>query len=50
MKKMQKHVYYVSQVAEMWYSIIEKFALALIVAARRLRSYFQADEVTVLTD
>lgn len=30
--------------------MIEKFALALVIAARRLRSYFQAHEVTVLID
>lgn len=51
--KKKKHVYYVSRVlqdAETRYPAIEKFALALIVAAWILRPYFQAHEVTVLTD
>lgn len=46
MKLIQK-VYYVSRVlhdAETRYTGIEKLALALVVAARRLRPYFQAHE------
>ncbi|KAL0416592.1 UNVERIFIED_CONTAM: Transposon Ty3-G Gag-Pol polyprotein [Sesamum latifolium] len=46
-------VYYVSKVlqgAELNYSPIEKMALALVVAARKLRPYFQSHQVTVLTN
>ncbi|KAL0428204.1 UNVERIFIED_CONTAM: hypothetical protein Slati_2995200 [Sesamum latifolium] len=46
-------VYYVSKVlqgAEPRYSPIEKLALALIVAARKLRPYFHSHQVTVLTN
>lgn len=49
--KRQKPVYYSSRVlqdAETRYPMIEKFAL--VVAAWRLRSYFHAHEVTMLTD
>ncbi|KAL0408264.1 UNVERIFIED_CONTAM: hypothetical protein Sradi_1760800 [Sesamum radiatum] len=46
-------VYYVSKVlqgAEIKYSQIEKLALALVVAARKLRPYFQSHQVVVLTN
>ena len=52
-KKIQKPVYYVSKVlhgAELNYSVIEKFALALITASRKLRPYFQSHKIVVLTD
>lgn len=51
--KMQKPVYYVSQVlrgAETRYSLAEQLVLALIVAVRKLRPYFQSHTVQVLTD
>ena len=41
--KVQKPIYYVSKVlhgAELNYSIIEKFALAMITTSRKLRPYF----------
>ncbi|KAK4388839.1 Transposon Ty3-G Gag-Pol polyprotein [Sesamum angolense] len=46
-------VYYVSKVlqgAEPKYSQIEKLALSLVIAARKLRPYFQSHKVTVLTN
>ncbi|KAL0309395.1 UNVERIFIED_CONTAM: Gag-Pol polyprotein [Sesamum radiatum] len=46
-------VYYVSKVlqgAEPRYSQIEKLALSLVIAARKLRLYFQSHQVTVLTN
>ncbi|XP_052189925.1 uncharacterized protein LOC127799739 [Diospyros lotus] len=46
-------VYYVSKVLqgeEMQYPYAEKIALALVAAARKLRPYFQAHAVAVLTD
>ncbi|KAL0416694.1 UNVERIFIED_CONTAM: hypothetical protein Slati_3501300 [Sesamum latifolium] len=46
-------IYYVSKVqqgAEPRYSPIEKLVLALMVAARKLRPYFQSHQVTVLTN
>ena len=51
----RKHlpIYYLSktlQGAEKKYAEIEKFDLALINASRRLRPYFQAHSITVLTD
>ena len=52
-EKVQNPVYYVSKVlhgAELNYSKIEKFALALIMASRKLRPYFQAHKIVVLTD
>ena len=51
--KVQKPVYYVSKVlhgAGINYSVIEKFALALITASRKLRPYFQAHKIEVLID
>ncbi|XP_074324316.1 uncharacterized protein LOC141661230 [Apium graveolens] len=52
-QKLQKPVYYVSKVlheAELNYSTTEKYALALITASRKLRPYFQAHKIEVLTD
>ncbi|XP_074337354.1 uncharacterized protein LOC141674547 [Apium graveolens] len=52
-QKLQKLVYYVSKVlhgAELNYSTTEKFTLALITASRKLRPYFQAHKIEVLTD
>ncbi|KAL5582899.1 hypothetical protein UlMin_015341 [Ulmus minor] len=48
----QSTVYYVSKVllnAETRYSQLEKMALALFIAARRLRPYFQSHHIMVLT-
>ncbi|XP_063942737.1 uncharacterized protein LOC135150384 [Daucus carota subsp. sativus] len=52
-RKIQKPVYYVSKIlhgAELNYSVIEKFALSMITASRKLRPYFQAHKIEVLTD
>ncbi|XP_077242412.1 uncharacterized protein LOC143882919 [Tasmannia lanceolata] len=49
----QKPVYYVSKVlhdAEIRYQRVEKLAYALVTAARKLRPYFQAHTIKVLTD
>ena len=49
---MQLPIYYVSKAlldAESRYSHLEKLALALIVAARKLRPYFQAHLIVVVT-
>ena len=49
----QLPVYYVSkafQRAEFRYPRIEKIAFALIVASRKLRQYFQANPILVMTD
>jgi hypothetical protein len=49
----QKSVYFISmalQGAEEWYPRIEKLVLALVVSARRLRPYFQAHSIKVLTE
>ncbi|XP_077219712.1 uncharacterized protein LOC143853900 [Tasmannia lanceolata] len=49
----QKQVYCVSKVlhdAEVRYQRVEKLAYALIMAARKLRPYFQAHTIKVLTD
>ena len=46
-------IYYVSRVlrgAELRYSRVEKLALALVMASRKLRPYFQAHTIKVLTD
>ena len=51
--KVQKPIYYVNKVlhgAELNYSAIEKFALAMIIASRKLRPYFQAHTIEILTD
>jgi competence CoiA-like predicted nuclease len=49
----QKLVYFTSkapQGVEEWYPRIEKLALALIISPRRLRPYFQAHAIKVLTE
>ena len=51
--KKQLPVYYVSQAfqgAEFNYPRIEKITFALIVASRKLRQYFQANPILVMTD
>ncbi|KAL0313145.1 UNVERIFIED_CONTAM: hypothetical protein Sradi_5713800 [Sesamum radiatum] len=51
--KEHQPIYYVSKVlqrAVLRYLLIEKLALALIVAARKLRPYFQSHQVIVLTN
>ena len=51
--KRQLPVYYVSQTfqgAEFRYPKIEKITFALIVASRKLRQYFQANPILVMTD
>nr|XP_027076063.1 uncharacterized protein LOC113699918 [Coffea arabica] len=51
--KVQKPVYYVSralQGVETRYSAIERYVLALVHVARKLRTYFQAHPVVVMTD
>ena len=49
----QKPVYFTSRAlrgAEEWYPQMEKLAFALITAARKLKPYFQAHAIVVLTD
>ncbi|KAK8934874.1 hypothetical protein KSP39_PZI014681 [Platanthera zijinensis] len=51
--KKQLPIYYVSRIlrkAELRYPILEKLAYALIVSARKLRPYFQAHTIRVVTD
>ncbi|KAK8951440.1 hypothetical protein KSP39_PZI003040 [Platanthera zijinensis] len=51
--KKQFPIYYVSRVlkkAELKYPILEKLAFALIISARKLRPYFQAHSIQVVTD
>ena len=51
--KKQLPVYYVSQAfqgAKSRYPRIENIAFALIVASRKLRQYFQANPILVITD
>ena len=51
--KRQLPVYYVSQAfqrAEFRYPRIEKIVFALIVASCKLRQYFQANPILVMTD
>ena len=50
---LQMPIYYTSKVlhgTELRYTNVEKFAFALVQAARRLRPYFQAHPVVVLID
>ena len=52
-EKVQKPVYYTSRAlrgAEERYSPMEKLAFALVTTARKLKPYFQAHTVVVLTD
>lgn len=51
--KLQRPVYYTSRIlrdAETRYSNLEKTIFALVISARRLRPYFQAYTVAILTD
>ena len=51
--RVQKPVYYTSRVVrgvEGWYAQIEKLAFALITSSRKLRHYFQAHVINVMTD
>ena len=51
--KVQKPVYYTSRVlrgAKGRYPLMEKLAFALITAFRKLRHYFQAHVIIVMTD
>ncbi|GFY89059.1 hypothetical protein Acr_06g0009990 [Actinidia rufa] len=51
--QVQKRIYYISKVlmgAEASYPRIEKLAYALMIAARKLRHYFQAHSIIILTD
>ena len=51
--RVQKPVYYTSRAlrgAEARYPQIEKLAFALIIASRKLRHYFQAHIINVMTD
>ena len=51
--RVQRPIYYVSKIlqgAETRYPQIEKLAYAPVVAARKLRPYFQAHTVIVLAD
>ena len=50
--RVQKPVYYTSRAlrgAEGWYLLIEKLAFSLITASRKLRHYFQAHVINVMT-
>ena len=52
-ERVQKHVYYVSKNlhgAELNYSTIDKFTLAMITTSRKLRPYFQGHIIEVLMD
>ena len=52
-EKVQKPIYYASRAlrgAEERYPPMEKLAFALVTAARKLKPYFQAHSVVVLTD
>ena len=52
-QKIQKPVYYTSKAlrgAEERYSPIEKLVFTLITASRKLRHYFQAHVINVMTD
>ena len=51
--KFQKSVYYINKVlmgAETRYLKIEKLVYALLITAKKLRHYFQAHPIVVLTD
>ena len=51
--KVQKPVYYTSWAlkgAEERYPLMEKLAFALIMSSRKLRHYFQAHVIIVMTD
>jgi hypothetical protein len=51
--RVQRPVYYISKIlkdAETRYIAAEKLAFALLITARRLRPYFQAHSIHVLTD
>ena len=51
--KVQKPVYYTSKAlrgAEGWYPPMEKLAFSLVIATRKLRPYFQAHVINVLTN
>ena len=51
--RVQKPIYYMSHVlldAETKYPMIEKMAMALVIFARKLRPYFQAYTIVVLTN
>ncbi|KAK8944743.1 hypothetical protein KSP39_PZI008034 [Platanthera zijinensis] len=51
--KKQLPIYYVSRVlkeAELKYPILEKLAFALVISARKLRPYFQAHSIQVVTE
>ena len=52
-EKVQKPIYYTSRAlkeAEGQYPLMEKLAFALIMASRKLRHYFQAHVINVMTD
>nr|KYP65356.1 Retrovirus-related Pol polyprotein from transposon 17.6 [Cajanus cajan] len=52
-QKVQTPIYFISRVlqdTEIRYQMIEKLALALVTAARRLQPYFQSQQVVVKTD
>ena len=52
-ERVQKPMYYTSRAlrgAEGRYPLIEKLAFALITASRKLRHYFQAHVINVMTD
>ncbi|CAL9021230.1 unnamed protein product [Prunus brigantina] len=52
-EKAELPIFYVSkalQSAELRYPPLEQLALALVISARRLRPYFQAHQITVLTN
>ena len=51
--KIQRPIYYIRQVlrdAETRYTKLEKLTYALLIAARRLRPYFQGHTIILLTD
>ena len=51
--KIQRPIYYISRTlrdAEIRYTKLEKLTYALLIAARRLRPYFQGHTITLLTD